>query len=371
MDSRTRTHIKNLLDLSKSDNKHEASSALATAKELMEAEGVEENGKGGFRKAAKPKPKPKPKPAVAKHAPEPIKNHSGLPHVSASQVKTFQRCNRKWYFEKIMGKRGPSTHAQRRGTAIHEALEIYIKTGEIVDEVHTNVITGRVIPSPTGPANEEETSETFLVRRFVEATKEHIDHEKVVAVEGNMRLETYEGGPDWIGFIDLLTTKRVIDYKTTSNFRWAKTPEELKNDAQACSYVLSIFRQFPEADEFDVKLIYIQTSNKIKVNVKPVEATFTRAECEAVFAEAVAEVKKMSIAAKYTDPNKVPGNLAACMDFGGCEHRTYCDRVVESMLNKKPVKKPNRFTHPELFGKRAKVVTLRPPETEESAEKNK
>lgn len=283
-----------------------------------------------------------------------------LPHVSASQVKTFQRCNRKWFFEKVLGKRGPSTQAQRRGTAIHEALEVYIKTGAVLDEVYVNETTGRVVPDP-GPG-----VETFQVRRFVEAVKEHIDHEKVVAVEGKIRLETYPSGPDWIGFIDLLTTNKVIDYKTTTSFRWAKTPADLLEDPQACSYVLSIFRQFPEADEFDVKFIYIQTSNKIKVNVKPVEATFTRAECEAVFATAVADVKKMSLAAKYTDPNKVPANLAACMDFGGCEHRTYCDRVVKSMLDKKPAAKPNRFTHPELFGKnKVKAVTLRPPEVDE------
>ena len=285
-----------------------------------------------------------------------------LTHVSASQVKTFQRCNRRWYFEKIMKKRGPSTHSQRRGTAIHEALEVFVKTGETIEEVHTNIESGRVVPDSS------DESETFLVKRFVEATKEHILDEEVIAVEGKISLETFPGGPKWIGFIDLLSTERVIDYKTTTNLRYAKTPADLLEDVQSCSYALSVFRKFPQADEFDVKFIYIHTGNKIKVNIKPVEATFTREKCEEVFLKAVGDVKKMVIFAQKTDPDEIPCNSDACMDFFKlCDHSAYCKRTHKSSFETKAVKKPNRFTHPELFRKSVKVkpITLRPPEVKE------
>ena len=284
-----------------------------------------------------------------------------LPHVSASQVKTFQRCKRKWYFEKVEGKRGPSTQAQRRGTAIHDGLEQYVKTGNIPEFVYVNEKTGRV----TNNKNDEE----WAVRRYVEAVKEHIDDETVIGVETDMKLETFPGGPPWIGFIDLLASNKVIDYKTTSSLRWAKTPDDLLNDPQACSYVLSVFRQFPEADEFDVKFIYVQTSTKTKVNVKPVIATFNRKQCEDIFGTAVVSVREMVDVALIKTADDVEGNPGACMDFGGCPHRAYCKMEIKSTLSEKPTHKPkpNRFTHPELFKKKKKKEnpSFRPPEVKD------
>lgn len=284
-----------------------------------------------------------------------------LKNVSASQLHTFNRCRRKWAWEKLAGKRGPSTHAQRRGTAIHHALEQYATDGQILDEVVVDETSGQVSAKGT---------DVIKVKRFVMAIKDLIDEEEIVELEGKISLETFPGGPPWLGFIDVLAAERVIDYKTTSNFRYAKTPGDLLNDPQACSYVLSVFRKYPEAKEFDVRFIYLQTSNKVKVNVKVVNATFTRADCERVFEDAVVSVREMVQLSKITkDPNTVEANLKACMDFGGCPHRTYCDRVEEDLLEKPKVKgKPNRFTHPELFKKKKEltteneVVSFRPPE---------
>jgi len=220
----------------------------------------------------------------------------------------------------------------------------------------------------TGRVTDKVSDEAWEVRRFVEEVKHLIDEDEIIGIETDIRLKTFEGGPDWIGFVDLLQAGSVNDYKTTSSLRYAKTPGELLEDPQACSYVLSVFRDFPEADEFPVRFIYIHTANKIKVNVRCVTALYTREQCESVFSDSVELVKQMVKYAEETDVDKVPGNSEACFDFGGCPHRAYCSMKPEGMLQKKPKHepKPNPFTHPELFKKKKKEVidnpSFHPPE---------
>ena len=51
-------------------------------------------------------------------------------HASASQIKTFRRCERKWWFEKIEGHRSPTTPAAELARAIHAELEAYLLGGD-------------------------------------------------------------------------------------------------------------------------------------------------------------------------------------------------------------------------------------------------
>ena len=46
---------------------------------------------------------------------------------SASQIKTFRECERKWALGKLAGLRAPETESQLRGTRIHRILELYLK----------------------------------------------------------------------------------------------------------------------------------------------------------------------------------------------------------------------------------------------------
>ena len=53
-----------------------------------------------------------------------------MKHVSASQITTFRDCERKWYFEKIVGLTRPSTGSTELGSAVHAVLEGYLR-GEV------------------------------------------------------------------------------------------------------------------------------------------------------------------------------------------------------------------------------------------------
>lgn len=51
-------------------------------------------------------------------------------HISPSQIDTFKRCRRKWFFEKQLGMRGDESPAQALGKIIHDVLDIYHQTGD-------------------------------------------------------------------------------------------------------------------------------------------------------------------------------------------------------------------------------------------------
>lgn len=70
------------------------------------------------------------KPTVFAGIEPPEKRRNGerraFKHASASQIETFRRCPRKWFFAKILGYPSPSTPALELGVAVHEELERYL-----------------------------------------------------------------------------------------------------------------------------------------------------------------------------------------------------------------------------------------------------
>jgi len=44
-------------------------------------------------------------------------------HASPSQIKTFRRCARKWWYNKIAGLSTPSTPATDLGKRVHDVAE--------------------------------------------------------------------------------------------------------------------------------------------------------------------------------------------------------------------------------------------------------
>lgn len=291
------------------------------------------------------------------------KQNKKITHSSASQIGTFRKCSRKWFYEKVKGMSWSGSKATRRGTAIHHGIEQFILKGVTLETVQVSEETGRV--------TDDSEDETHEVERFIEAAKPFLEDLQVIEVEKKMELATFPGGTTFLGYIDVLAADRILDWKTTTSLRYAQTPGDLLENPQAVAYAMSVFDEYPEADEFMVTFFYIHTANKIKVNTKPVTVLMTRAHCEAEYEKIKDDIRDMLVVAKETDPDKVKGNAQACMDFGGCPHRSYCNMKPEGILNNKPKHeaKPNPFTHPELFQKKKEKKidnpSLQPPEAKD------
>jgi hypothetical protein len=262
----------------------------------------------------------------------------GLGRVSASAVEAYRRCPRVWYYDYVLRQRGPSSPSQLKGTGIHFAIEHYLKTAEVLPFVDVDG-DGKVcsLPFPDEPANDNgrvRVQTTDIMQAAVDylppplTNKEHWAQPGAgLMIEQPIELPTYEGGPTWIGYIDRVeayeSAGKVSDNKTTSDLRYAKTPEELSKNTQLACYAKWVFINSDYA-QLDLEHLYLTTRGKAKA--KLVGTTVTREQVDEVWTRDLALVREMDSWAALGPPNAdpLPPNTEACGDFGGCFHRSKC-----------------------------------------------
>lgn len=230
--------------------------------------------------------------------------------------------------------REPEKPFQARGTAIHKALEIFLKTGEVlpdVDGVSTLEFVQVAIPFLPPPLINKEYWGQF-------PTDDKGVPKAMLLLEQPGELNTYEGGPAVTQYIDsvlaLPSTCKIQDYKTTSDFRYAKTPEELSTNTQLCWNAKFIFA-ISDYDRIEIEHLYLLTKGRPKA--KPVSTFVTRAQVEEVWARDMALVRQMVSWADLgpTTADPLPPNTNACDDYGGCYYRTKCGFDVATVGWKK------------------------------------
>ncbi len=181
---------------------------------------------------------------------------------SASQIDTFLDCRRKWAWDKIARIPRPANGAASLGDRVHHQLETVLDGGsfdftEVVNGAKVADIAAsslHLLPSPCCPAPEGETP--------AEKRARHAAHG--MAIEGSFRWQSssthfvYTGRKDLelddSGCIPGLAEEyglevdsqgrtgvpAVLDHKSTSSLRWAKTSEDLEWDVQANLYAYDL-----------------------------------------------------------------------------------------------------------------------------------
>lgn len=218
------------------------------------------------------------------------------------------------------------------GDAVHKACEHYMQTGEIWPTV---TLPAPYLP-PGGPKEE-----TFQTLEFVQAVIDHVPpHAKDpywqqfpteagngVMVEQLGEMGTYEGGPAWIQYIDLVVAQpgdvgEIIDYKTRSSFRYSKTPEELLHDAQLMSNARWLFLS---SDYKTVRVKHLNLLTRGKVKCVPTFVEVTREQVEEEWQRTLATVREMvEWAAIASEADKLLPNTESCDMYGGCRKRAAC-----------------------------------------------
>ena len=209
--------------------------------------------------------------------------------VSPSQISSFRRCKRKWWWEKVQKVEVEPSESAKLGQELHSELEKYFN-GKGKLGKRTEVGVGS-FPEPSDHLLVEEKFEFMGFR----------------------------------GIIDLYDpkTQKVYDHKTTSNFKWAKTEEELRYDPQAILYSCAALALWDATAPIHFQHIYYRTKGLpaceetiVSLDEKHLEVEFEKI-CE------VAEDMKNYRDIKEKDD--VPVNLKACGDFGGCPHLDRCE----------------------------------------------
>jgi hypothetical protein len=115
----------------------------------------------------------------------------------------------------------------------------------------------------------------------------------------------------------------VADHKTTRDFKWAKTPEDLRDNFQAALYAADAMVR-TRSNECDLEWIYYRTSGANRA--ARVHLRVTRDEIKPALARGIALADEMhTIESSGCKALDLPPNVDACEAFGGCEYQSNCN----------------------------------------------
>jgi hypothetical protein len=216
------------------------------------------------------------------------------PEVSPSQIKLARKCLRRWAFKYQEGYREAETEQQAFGKRFHTILENYLRDGT---------------PIP-GDSPEGRLAQIGLV---------HLPPPGTGYVEDGFRFDM--GDFDFIGFVDWIRKdgQEVKDHKTTSNFKWALTSDELLKDPQGILYAAAGHDLGP------IKLTWDYYRTKGAAKFKRVEADFSRWQLCDEFGKLTEETRGL-VQLKSTKTLELPPSPEACFSYGRpCPHLDKCN----------------------------------------------
>ena len=224
--------------------------------------------------------------------------------LSASQIETFTNCRRKWGWRYLDGIEEPPNPAAEKGRAVHAVLEQYLSGGQIdfTTEIGYIAASGlEHLPKPGTPG---------------------------LLVEQEFHFEG-PSGHTYLGYKDLEEPGIVTDHKTTSDLRWQKTAEELRDDIQATLYAVDYFRKHPEEPHVGLRWVYYQTKNTKKSAVTHIRVaqpeTWQRFLAIEQIAKQMHEVSQDKPDGTPVRALDLPANINHCSAYGGCPHQGRCN----------------------------------------------
>jgi hypothetical protein len=223
---------------------------------------------------------------------------------SASRIALWISCNRAAGFQYFADFEQPATVDTDFGGRVHAILERWSKDG------------GHPEPNLLDPAEAVAAEALPYVVPLWGPQAE---------VEGALDLR---GRHAWRGRLDLVPSPGyVIDYKTTSDFKYAK---DLRVDPQALLYATFELRRHPELEACRLRWLYLL--KRTPHRALPVDYVMSRAEAERGFAVLESFADEMQAAANASanivdKPSYVLTllpNFNACSNYRGCPHRHRC-----------------------------------------------
>lgn len=217
-----------------------------------------------------------------------------LKSVSASQIRNWQQCQRKWWFEKVGGFKPEATAPQQQGEMLHNSLERYFKYGEAL----THESSQRAVELINAPRK------ILLLSEYPK----------------NYKLNLLAAGVPVKGRIDLLDLNplkrgvlRILDFKTSNNFDYNKSEEDLARDIQMMMYAHWAFSRF-DIQYVQAAHIYI---HKKQTAAKLIETEgLDKTHVSGIYSQVESLVEKMAVTAGAETHTKVPKTESACYAYG-------------------------------------------------------
>ncbi len=228
---------------------------------------------------------------------------------SASQVDTYNTCNRKWWFNKILGIETPPHPSAVIGTEVHAQLEAYLEEKAPADSL--GPIARTALPFAPKPG-------TVYIEQSIE------------------ELGLVAGGLPALGYIDVLDLTgdipQVLDWKTTSNFRYAKTEDELLRNVQMSVYAratLAMCDRLDVPEPTNVRVTHVAMLTKAPHEARRTSALMPVRTIHENWKSIDRTVLDMRETATLDTPDKVTPTKSACSAYGGCPFLDRC-RALEA-----------------------------------------
>lgn len=298
-----------------------------------------------------------------------------LAHISPSQIKTFGSCPTKWWAEKRLGLRSPSTEATRFGGVLHAVAECHLIP--VPEEEHLDYIY-KTTKSDTDPApSRADIGRAWgLLKHNISLGLLPAPGEGAVEGEVEKVLPSrvkLKGRFDHLGVIVDPETgvlcPVVTDHKTTSSPNYAETEETLRTNVQTIVYGYHGLESMPLAPRVCVRFVYYQT--KQRKHGWRVEVWLTREEIGRGWMGLDEKAREMLAWYNEDDIEKIPRIVSedSCRAFyRDCPARRVCpahkpkqqsflDSVVQDARNQAVMAKPQESTMSDVFAPRnAQVV---------------
>lgn len=263
---------------------------------------------------------------------------------SASQIQTYLECPRKWGWQYVDGIKSPPNRYAQFGLELHAYAEKYLR-----DFIAPNGL------DPAGAA---------LV-----AGIEHLPAPTTLNTPGlevEQEFQLTVSGIKYRGFIDATWPANeqgipvVLDHKSTSDLKWAKTEEELLENVQAMLYAKQTMHRH-RTDRVELRWVYYarkrpQSKCVSLVVFQPHVDDQIRRINEV--AREILEIKQDS----GLTARDLPPDVTACEAYGGCPHKDRCNLSPVERMNSFMATKSIKELREELAAKRAKAEKAGKPE---------
>lgn len=248
----------------------------------------------------------------------------------SSDPTTSEGCLRKLYYEKVMQLRPPEKEWQTTGKELHAQNEVYLLTGDRSGMGQLALAGIHMLPRPL-PEDPRIYIEHDITGPSLDAAPLRPAGVPMVGYIDCIQWRgTNAGSLDIEDTIDPEGTVEVIDWKTTSDPKWIKSPQEVARTIQMTTY--GKWAVEVKGAEW-VRLshgYYItkgrHTPRKVSLRVHKDQIN-ERWEYVEKLASSLVEV------VKATNPDDVPANTRACEAFRGCPHAGYCSAAMHNSLS--------------------------------------
>ena len=248
--------------------------------------------------------------------------------ISPTQVSTLEMCERKWGWGYIKKIKAPPNKFAQLGLDVHDVLEAFLRHGTAPDretQVGAIAIPGlKYLPQPGAAVVEGK----FLWELPTE------DFDITGRIDWRDRASVVQDGVERRArIVELALAGEVVqigDHKTTGDFKWAKTADDLREDVQAVVYA-AYYMHLMQVQAVLGRWVYYRTRRTPKALC--VDWDITAAEAAPVMARVYAAGRKMvEWHRQHPDVLDMPFDAKGCNAFGGCPYTELCNLTSRERL---------------------------------------